>query len=76
MTTPEDDARVREASEFLDDNDLVGLSTDEAVRRVRAAGFPFRDVDADRQIFSGDLRPGRITVLVRDGVVVEAEAGC
>lgn len=67
---------MREPSEFLKHNDLLGLSSDEAMRRVRAAGFPFRDVDADRQIFSGDLRPGRITVLVRDGVVVEAEAGC
>lgn len=67
--------RLQASREFLQHHELVGLRADEARLRVRQAGIPFRTVDAAQPIFSADLCPGRITVVVEDGVVVSAEVG-
>ena len=69
------EARRQAARDFLQGNPLVGLRADEARQRVRAAGIPFRAADAAEPILSADLRPGRITTLVKDGIVVSAEVG-
>jgi hypothetical protein len=68
--------RMSAGSAFLRQNPLVGLGWEEAGHRAREAGLDLRAVDVARPIFSGDMRPGRITVMVDErGVVVSAEVG-
>lgn len=69
------ETRVNEARDFLRRNPLVGLTADEAGRLADEAGVAFRPVDIEQPIFSADLRPGRITAMVRNGVVFRAEVG-
>ena len=69
------EARLQEARAFLQRNPLVGLSLDEAVRLTSEAGIPFRTASADEPRLGADMRPGRITAMEKDGVLISAEAG-
>lgn len=59
---------------------VVGLSRPDAVARLQAAGLQVRVVDWDDlgpggAMLTMDLRPDRVTVHVRDGVVEKADVG-
>jgi hypothetical protein len=69
------EVRLGAARGFLHSNPLVGLTVDEARLRAQKAGVPFRAVDVAQPILSADMRPGRVTAMVEDGVVVSAEVG-
>ena len=59
---------------------LLGRLRDEALESIAAAGASVRLVDWDKIgdgsiMLTSDLRPDRITVHVKDGIVTEADAG-
>jgi hypothetical protein len=59
---------------------LLGQPKDEALAKIAAAGSVVRLVDWDKIgngsiMLHSDLRPDRITLHVKDGIVTESDAG-
>lgn len=59
---------------------LLGRAKDEALGAIRAAGAQVRLVDWDEigdgsVMLTSDLRPDRITLHVKNGIVTDASAG-
>lgn len=67
--------RMAEASRTaLADADIVGVSEEEARRRVEAAGLDFRPVRSG-DVMTADLALSRVTATIVDGRVQEARIG-
>ncbi len=69
--------RRREAvARFLQENDLTGLTPEQARRSVETAGFTFRPLDLDGpepHVLSLDMVADRVTATIKSGHVLKAE---
>ena len=68
--------RHEAVARFVQENDLVGVSMNEARHLVEAAGFRFRFVNLDDPgpyVLTADMASDRVTATVRNGRVLKAE---
>lgn len=57
--------------------DLVGMPKEDAIAKIKAAGFPFRMRSEDGNYFVGtaDLKLERFNLVVEKGLVTEVKMG-